>query len=441
MVRIGFMSKRILHSQRRKFLAGLGAAAFVPALPRILAAETPQRLLLEAKPATIALRPGAVTGVWSLQNPNQPLRFRRGSELEITFQNGLPVPATLDFRGLDGVAAAEPLTGLAPVAAGAKADFAIPLRCAGTFFCSLRPWDNAAGLPARPKAFVVEENEPAIADRDQVFLIEDWRLRPDGSAIAPGFAPNDAAPVHSVNGQINPDIAIRSHERLRFRVINGCQRQVIAVKIENHEIQVIALDSAPAESFFAHNGALVLAPGGRADALVEASAPPGSAAPILLHDGSAAYPIARLVTSTEPPVRPAPLPPAPALPSDGLPAQLDLKGALRVDLALAGSEWTKPANFSISAATAFQAKAGRTVVLALANGADSTTVFHLHGHHFRLLDRLDDGWKPFWLDTLAVEPGQTERVAFAAETAGRWLLESVGTDWTAPRLVRWYGIG
>ena len=32
---------------------------------------------------------------------------------------------------------------------------------------------------------------------------------------------------------------------------------------------------------------------------------------------------------------------------------------------------------------------------------------HLHGHHFRLLDRLDDGWKPFWLDTVVVPTTET----------------------------------
>ena len=74
------------------------------------------------------------------------------------------------------------------------------------------------------------------------------------------------------------------------------------------------------------------------------------------------------------------------------------------------------------------------------NRGGHATVFHLHGHHFRLLDRLDDGWKPFWLDTLAVEPGQTQRIAFAAEHAGRWLIEAMATDWTAPRLVRWYSV-
>ena len=32
-----------------------------------------------------------------------------------------------------------------------------------------------------------------MADRDEVLLIEDWRLRPDGTAVAPGTDPKDAA--------------------------------------------------------------------------------------------------------------------------------------------------------------------------------------------------------------------------------------------------------
>ena len=99
-----------------------------------------------------------------------------------------------------------------------------------------------------------------------------------------------------------------------------------------------------------------------------------------------------------------------------------------------------PANFANTAAPAFRAKPGRAVVLALTNRADMPEVFHLHGHHFRLLDRLDDGWKPFWLDTLAIEPGQTQRIAFAAQYAGRWLIEAVAADWAAQRLVRWYSV-
>jgi FtsP/CotA-like multicopper oxidase with cupredoxin domain len=204
----------------------------------------------------------------------------------------------------------------------------------------------------------------------------------------------------------------------------------------------MAIDGQPAEPFLARNGALVIAPGGRADAYVDVTAAAGKTSSILLHDGKDARPIGKLIVSNEPPARPAPLPPAPPLPSNGLPEQLDLKGAVRVDLALGGSpaDWVTSVNFTAGAPPAFRAKRGRTVVLALTNRAAITTVFHLHGHHFRLLDRLDDGWKPFWLDTLAVEPGQTQRIAFAAEYAGRWLIESAATDWAAPRLVRWYSV-
>lgn len=199
----------------------------------------------------------------------------------------------------------------------------------------------------------------------------------------------------------------------------------------------MALDGQPAEPFPARNGALVLAPGARADAFVDAAV----SAAFVLHDGKEAHPIGRLVVSGKLERR-APLPPPQPLPSNGLPEKLDLKGALRFDVALGSSDagWVRTASFSTASAPAFRAKAGRTVVLAVKNPAPITRTFHLHGHHFRLLDRLDDGWKPYWLDTLAIEPGQTQRIAFAATSPGRWLIESVVTDWAAPRLVRWYGV-
>jgi FtsP/CotA-like multicopper oxidase with cupredoxin domain len=212
--------------------------------------------------------------------------------------------------------------------------------------------------------------------------------------------------------------------------------------LEGLDVRVMAVDGQPSEPFQARNGAVVLAPGGRVDAFVDVTAAAGTLIPILLHDGKEARPIGKFVISSEPPIRPAPLPPAPPLPSNGLPERLDLKNATRVDLPLGGpqGDWAAPASFAAAAPPAFRAKAGRVVVLALTNRAAIATVFHLHGHHFRLLDRLDDGWKPFWLDTLAIEPGQTQRIAFLAEYAGRWLIEQVATDWAAPRLVRWYNV-
>ena len=445
MVRIDIMADRTLRLNRRKLMAGLGIAALGPAMPRIAAAERRPSLMLQAKAGDLALRPGRPdTAIWSLAGPTpEPaFRFERGEELEIALQNDLPVPMVLNWHGIAGAPAAEPLTARRPLAPGARETYLIPLRQAGTLLCDLRLLGDGQAQASGARALIVAESEAIAVDRDEVFLIEDWRLRPDGTAIAPGLDPRDTVPVYTINGQTSLDIPARTHERLRLRFINGCQRNVIAVKIEGHEVTVMALDGQPSEPFPARNGALVLAPGGRADAFIDAIAAPGSASAILLHDGKEAHPIARLVVSKEPPLRAAPLAPAPPLPSNGLPAQLDLKNAQRFDLRLGEpqTDWATPVNFATSVAAAFRARAGRTVVLALTNRAGTATVFHLHGHHFRLLDRLDDGWKPFWLDTLAIESGQTQRVAFAAEFAGRWLIEAMATDWAAPRLVRWYSV-
>ena len=439
---ISLMAKRNLPTNRRELLARLGALTLIPALPRTASGEERQALKLHAKAATVALQPNqGDTPIWSLEPPapSPPLRFKRGSRLEITLQNDLPLPIVLNWRGLDGVPAAEPLVAQPPLTPGRSTTFSLPLRHSGSLLCDPRLLGDGTERPSRPLPIIIQETD-AISDRDEVFLVEDWRIRGDGTALTPGQPPQDTVPIYSVNGQLIPEIAVRFRERLRLRFINGCQRRVIALKFERYDVRVMALDSQPSEPFMARNGALVLAPDGRADILIDATDPPGSTSDILLHDGKEARPVARLVTSTAPPVRPELLPPASALPSNGLPAQLDLRSALRVDLALSGAEWAKPSSFNMSAAPPFRTKTGRVVVLALSNRAETATVFHLHGHHFRSLDRLDDGWKPYWLDTLAIEPGQTQRIAFAAEYGGRWLLEATATDWAAPRLLRWYSV-
>ena len=440
MVRIGLMASPKSLLDRRELMAGLGAAALLPVWPATGAAQGLAALAMQARAETLPLRSAAPeTPVWSLGSPE--LNFRRGDTADVAFSNELPGPALLNWRGLDGAASVEPLTVRAPLASGARETQQLRLRHAGTFLCELGLLGDGAARPSRARALVVRETEPVQVDRDEVFLIEQWQLRPDGTAVAPGIELGDAVPVLTANGRLSLDIAARTNERIRIRFINGVQRAVIAVKIENLGVRVMALDGQPSEPFDARNGAVILAPGGRTDVFVDVTAPAGTNASILVHDGRQARPIGKLIVSSEPPIRPSPLPPAPPLPSNGLPAQLDLKGAQRFDLPPGGpNDWGLPANFKQTSPPVFRAKAGRTVVLTLTNRTAIANVFHLHGHHFRLLDRLDDGWKPFWLDTLAIEPGQTQRIAFVAEYAGRWLIESVALDWAAPRLVRWYSV-
>jgi FtsP/CotA-like multicopper oxidase with cupredoxin domain len=431
----------LLVLDRRFLLAGFGAAAFA-SVPGALWAQTARTVLLSGGAGTLGLMPGRPnTPVRWIRGPDSTLRARQDETLEVSFQNDLPVPAFLLWRGLDGAAAAEPLVARKPTAPGARESLTLPLRDAGTLVCELRPLDDGTGPPSRPLPVVVEEQELIPADREEMLLIEDWRVRPDGGAIPPGHE-TEGTLVYTVNGRSSPVINGRPHERLRFRIINACQRSMIALKFEGLEVRPIALDSKPAEPFLARNSTLGLAPGARIDALVDLPLAPGASFPIFLHDGTEPRSIVQLFISTEPPMRASPMPPPAPLPGARLPMQLNLRNALRFDLPLGGAlaDWVPATAFTGPAAPAFRAKRGQTLVLTLSNRASKPSVFHLHGHHFRLLDRLDDGWKPFWLDTLAVGPGQTDRIAFLAEHAGRWLIEQVGTDWSAPRVVRWYNI-
>jgi FtsP/CotA-like multicopper oxidase with cupredoxin domain len=439
MVRIGLMARAFFRPSRRDLLAGIGASALTGLIPGSASAQGRPTVAIQARRGALNLRAGGPeTPVWILAAPE--LRFRRGDNLQVEFANDLTVPVGLDWRGIDGVPAIEPLIGRRLLAATGWERVQIPLHHAGTFLCDMSLLAVQDALPARGQPVVVAESDPVSVDRDEVLLVEEWRLRADGTAAVPGTDANETTVFYTLNGKPSLDVSARSNERLRLRFINGSRRTVIALRLESVDVTVMAIDSQPAEPFLARNGALVLAPGSRVDAFVDVTAPPSSNLKILLHEGKQARTIGFIIVSRDPPARPAPLPPPRPLPSNGLPAQLDLRNALRADLALNGPEWNPTVSIAISLQPAFRAKAGRIVVLALTNRADTATVFRLHGHHFRLLDRLDDGWKPFWLDTLAIEPGQTQRIAFAAEHAGHWLIESVATDWAAPRFVRWYAV-
>jgi FtsP/CotA-like multicopper oxidase with cupredoxin domain len=439
MVRIGLMAKRVLRINRRELMAGFGAATVGLLLPGRTLAQGRPPVAIKAREGSLGLRAGGPeTPIWMLASPE--LRFRRGDNLQVEFANDLKVPVGLDWRGIDGVPAIEPLIGRRMLAPSGWETVRIPLRQAGTFLCDMSLLEVQNALPARGQPLVVAENEPVSVDRDEVLVVEEWRLRGDGAAVVPGTDPAESSVSYTLNGKPSVDVSARSNERLRLRFINGSRRSIIALKLEAVDVTVMAIDSQPSEPFLARNGAIVLAPGSRVDTFVDVKAPPGSNLKILLHEGRQARTIGFITVSSDPPARAAPQPPPPPLPSNGLPAQLDLKSALRADLALSGPEWIVTSSLAATPKPAFRAKAGRVVVLAVSNRADKPTVFRLHGHHFRLLDKLDDGWKPYWLDTLAIEPGQTQRIAFAAEHAGQWLLESIAADWAAPRFVRWYAV-
>lgn len=436
------MTNQVFLPSRRALLTGVGTVALTAGLPLQAFAQSGPALSLRARPADLALGAGRPPSpIWALETAQAgALRFGQG-DLAVALSNELSLPIALNWLGIDGAPTAASLAAQAPIPPGGRAAFTLPLRQAGTILVNAQLLGDAADRPTAARALIVADNPPVPVDRDEVLLIEEWRVKADGRAIAPGLNPEGTTAAYTVNGQPGVELTAKMNERLRLRVVNGCARTPIGLRIENHDVRVMAIDSQPAEPFPARDGQLVLAPGSRIDVFIDATRAPGTISQIILHDGTAPRTVARLTMSNDAPVRPAPLPPAPALPSGHLPARLNLQGALRTDLSLdPNAQWIAPARFDATAAPAYRVKRGRTVVMAITNPTAAPVVFRLHGHHVRLLDRLDDGWKPFWLDTLIFDKGQTQRIAFLAEYPGRWLMEATALNWAAPKLVRSYAV-
>jgi FtsP/CotA-like multicopper oxidase with cupredoxin domain len=357
------------------------------------------------------------TPVWAYDGgtPGPLLRGRQGEELRVRLVNGLPEPTAVHWHGLrlpnamDGV----PHLTQEPVGPGASFDYRFRLPDAGTYW--YRPAGNAVEQIGRGLrgALIVDETVPIAVDRDVVMIFEDWRLTPDGR--------NKSSRHLTVNGGPVLELPARTNERLRLRLVNATVTRALALRFDRHTLLVVAVDGQPAEPFFVRDGRIALGPGNRIDVFVDMTLGTGERASILIEEAGVERPAA-VVAYAGAPMRGAPLADPGPLPPNPLPERLDLRTALRHDLPLdVLAPYATPLH---ERPPLFMVGRGRTVVLALISRADLARAVHVHGHHFRLLDRLDDGWKPYWLDTLTIGGGQTDRVAFRADNPGKWLIES-----------------
>ena len=112
-----------------------------------------------------------------------------------------------------------------------------------------------------------------------------------------------------------------------------------------------------------------------------------------------------------------------------LPAEIapEIREALRFAITGGG-----PAPFAINGATFIDwtpkpiyviPLCGQPAVFALVNKTAVDQAMRLWGHVARLLHPMDDGWEPYWRDTVLIQPGRSAHVAFVADNPGKWPLE------------------
>lgn len=451
----------IIRPDARKARAQAGPAP-------VTAQVNPSRI--RAHQAALPFAPGFGSGKTRLTLSSEdgdgaPMRLPPGPRHTLRLVNELPHAIVPRLRGIGAIAGNI-------IAPGASADLVFDGLRAGTHLLELRGLETARALADKAQtesgatnaewpvlALIVappsEAAGPDPAIRDELLLIEEW---PGGTIIGgtdmklgigandPGGEAQTAAkmPVPlSANRLPRAIFAAPAGGTLRLRIINATPRHMLSLRLPDFAPVVIAIDGEDSEPFPPQDRQIMLAPGNRMD--VRLTIPSGASAEqanasILVHDGIKARAIAHVeIVAPAAAMDAKSANPPPAAPQSGqavaitpTPARPNLAGAQRIDLAFAppasgstaGAGLWRADTAPAPSSPAFTAAKGRTVSLALRNDFSAPVAFHLTGHRARLLDRLDDGWKPFWLDTIAVEPNETIRLAFVTPNIGIWDIEA-----------------
>ncbi|WP_336487729.1 multicopper oxidase family protein [Methylobacterium nigriterrae] len=412
---------------------------------------------LTAAPARLRLKPGPAseTAIWAFDGKTVPpaLRVKRGESLRLRVENRTERPLSLHWHGVRNQNAMDGVGGVtqAPIAPGADFTYAFAPPDAGTYL--IRPL--VVGGSSEPSGrglagfLVVEETTPPAIDRDLSLLMQDWRLQEDGSLLPFGQANFAAAGgrlgnLVTINGRPVPEaIEARPGSRLRLRLGNACNARATRLRFEGVKVYVAGVDGQPTDTFEPLKATLPFPPGTRYDLLLDLPAEPDAKASIVALVGNGLT-LASLTTKGElvsekrPPIGPI---------GDNklLPAEVKLQNAFRRDVVITGGAtlskdrpeaepvyagdptriWAvNGATGAAGAPPLFSVKRGQVVVLAIKNETAFPQALHLHGHVFRLLHPLDDGWEPYWLDTFQLLEGRTARIAFLADNPGRWLISA-----------------
>jgi FtsP/CotA-like multicopper oxidase with cupredoxin domain len=354
--------------------------------------------------------------------PGPMIRLKKGDELRVRLVNRLDLPTTLHWHGYRAPSAMDGAAGVtqAAVAPGASFDYRFKAADSGTFW--YRPGQfNEQMQQIETGLFgplIIDEAVPPPVHRDLAVVLHNKPV--------PGLPPN-----LMVNGASLPlEVTQPPASRLRVRLINATATRITVVSFDGLKPMIAAIDGQPCELFAPVRASVPLGPGARADVFAELPAEP-PARLILRGDGEADQDIVRFLLKGDTPPGLPPLVPLPA--NDGLPSDIDLARAKRLDLiidaaapfravAAPGSKGRE--SEVVAGKPVFGVKRGTAVSLGFRNVSAAVHNLHVHGHTMRLLHPLDDGWEPYWRDSLLLAPGKTARVAFVADNPGKWVIEA-----------------
>ncbi len=464
---------------RRGVLAGLGTTAIVGATGESLAQAIPAARSAEPEPALRTLvvaagkarlrpPPATETEILTLDGatPGPTFRIKLGETLRLKLENRTGLPLSLHWHGLRGAAAMDGVGGFSqpPVLPGESFEYRLTPPDSGSFL--YRPLLlGASSEPAGRGAagmLVVEEREPLPVDLDLPVVVADWLLgddhvlRPFAAGTPEGAAAGRLGSWLTVNGGPPPrSIPVAPGARVRLRFANACNARLMRLRFDGPKAHVVAIDGQPTDTFEPVRAQLPFAPGTRYDLIIDMPETVGETAIVTALIGSG-VPLVRLVAEGRrkpPATMPAALRPNPALPAavrmqDAVRPAIVIEGGAKITpdlkLDLAGLDLAKPwllnGGVGDAAKPLFSVRRGAPIVMAIDNRTAFLQPIHVHGHVMRLLHPLDDGWEPYFLDTVQIPDGKRLHVAFIADNPGRWLISSTILDRFDLGLWTWFEV-
>ncbi|MBK8009241.1 MAG: multicopper oxidase family protein [Rhizobiales bacterium] len=445
---------------RRQLVAGASSALALAAIPRARASAPAREFVLtpQAGRARLFTADGPQTEVWAYNAlvPGPEIRIKQGERLRVRVDNRLAEQTTVHWHGIrvpnamDGV----PHLTQKPIAPGESFVYEFDCPDAGTFWYHPHQRSHEQVGRGLSGALIVEEPAPYRADRDVTWLVGDWRLGRDGSAIEDFGGLHDISHdgrlgnVTTINGRTLDRFEVRAGERVRLRLINAASARTFGFHFAGHRPQIIALDGQPVAPHEAEDGRIILGPAMRADVVIDMTAKPGDRFAVSDRaDPRDSFRLFDLAYSDAAPLR-TKFDAVAALPANPL-AEPDLGSAERHHVVLDGGMMSRMESavvdgkrvdirsmfrsglmWAINGVSSrdhvhepmFTLAKGRTYLFEIENRSMWNHPMHLHGHSFRLLS-VNGTPRPHreWLDTVLLRPRERAEIAFVADNPGDWM--------------------
>jgi len=400
--------------------------------------------------------------------PGPVIRIPQGRESIIRLRNALDEPTSVHWHGLriDNAMDGVPDITQPPVMPGQQFEYRLTPPDAGTYWyhTHMRSWAQLAlGLAG---VLIVEEENPPTVDQDLVFAIDDWRLdrgmQMDSASIGSmhDWSHGGRLGNHvTVNGEVEPSFTVASGERIRLRLLNIANARIMNLLFNEAGISVVAIDGQPVKPYRPDSGRIQLAPGQRADLIIDMSADPGTRSAIEVIIGEYAYDIAGFVyrqTARREHTMDASigLPDNPLnkvlLPAEFKHVPLRMEGGAMGGMRSASYEgremnirelvqhkkvWALNGVVGMPTEPLFRVRRGTAISLDVHNDNGWPHAMHIHGHHF-VHDR-DPG---LWRDTTLFRRGEKGALRFIADNPGKWLIHCHMVEHMAAGMLTWFEV-